>query len=431
MDDLADKWLDCFAEYVSIFDYLRGHPVTLFVTINVTTLMVLLIIIMYYYLIRLRKEKDRAVSAEQTKSLFFSTVSHEIRTPLNAIIGYSEILKQDDVNETDRKNALYAITTSGNTLLELVNDILDLSKLETNKMVFNMELTDMAKLASAVVHSFEISITNRKVKLVEDFGPLPFLKIDPHRIRQILFNLIGNAVKFTEVGEVRTTIRFDRNSDAGEGVGKLTFAVSDTGCGITPENQKKLMQPFIQVQGPSAQNGTGLGLYICRQLAHRMGGELTLESKYGEGSKFSVVMQNVEFSTKMPEDVEETIEIPQAVLKKRILVVDDMSVNRLVIKAMLKRMDINNITLAVNGADALKLLNKSPDAFDIVLTDIFMPVMDGKALICEIRKNERWKTLPVYAVTADVETQGTFESLGFTGLLLKPITLEKLRKVLS
>ena len=432
MDALSKKWLYSFVvEHVSVLDYLREHPVILFVAINFTTTLFLLIVIMYFYLGRVRKEKNRVIAAEQAKSLFFSTVSHDIRTPLNAIIGYSELLKQDIVSEADRKNALYAITTSGNTLLELVNDILDLSKLETDKMVFNLEFTDMAKLASGVIHSFSIAINSRKVKLVEDIAPLPFLKIDPQRVRQILFNLIGNAVKFTEEGEVRITVKFDKNDNAEEGVGKLTFSVSDTGCGITPENQKKLMQPFVQVQESSSQKGTGLGLYICRQLANRMGGELTLKSEYGKGSTFTVVMSDVGFSENKPEDVEKNIKNPLPLLRRRVLVVDDVSVNRLVIKAILKRLDIDDVTLAINGVDALKALNKSPDGFDIVLTDIWMPVMDGKALVCEIRKNERWKELPVYAVTADTESHDSYGALGFTGVLLKPITMERLRKLLS
>ena len=191
------------------------------------------------------------------------------------------------------------------------------------------------------------------------------------------------------------------------------------------------MQTFVQVEGASSQKGTGLGLYICRQLAHRMGGELTLDSKYGKGSTFTVVIQDVGFSLNMPDDTDNSGKMLPLLPKKRFLVVDDVSVNRLVIKAMLKRLEIEDVTLAINGADALKLLNKSPSGFDIVLTDVLMPIMDGKELVCEIRKNERWKTLPVYAVTADVETQETFKALGFTGLLLKPITLEKLRKLLS
>ena len=289
----------------------------------------------------------------------------------------------------------------------------------------------MAKLASSVMHSFDIAVQPERVKLVTDFDTLPYLLVDPHRIRQILFNLIGNAVKFTEQGEIRLKIRFEKETDGDDGFGKLTFSVSDTGIGITPENQKMLMQPFVQVQGPGAHKGTGLGLYICRMLAMRMGGELTLHSELGKGSTFTVALQKVGFSSTKPAEVEDEKEQFAALPNKRVMVVDDMSVNRLVIQTMLKRMGITDITAATNGVEALKALHDAPDAFDVIFTDILMPVMDGKDLIREIRKNEQWKELPVYAVTADAEAQDTCGQLGFTGFLAKPITMDKLRKLLS
>ncbi len=431
LDKLERKWIGHFVEDVSLVSYLRKHPLTMFGLINLAAIVVLVLIIMYFSMNRIRQERNRAIAAEQARNLFFSTVSHDIRTPLNAIIGFSELLKQGMDDKAERQSALDAITTSGNTLLELVNDILNLSKLETNKMVFNLEMTDMAKLASSVMHSFDIAVQPERVKLVADFDTLPYLLVDPHRIRQILFNLIGNAVKFTEQGEIRLKIRFEKETDGDDGFGNLTFSVSDTGIGISPENQKMLMQPFVQVQGPNAQKGTGLGLYICRMLAMRMGGELTLYSELGKGSTFTVALQKVGFSSTKPVEAEDEKERFAALPDKRVMVVDDMSVNRLVIQAMLKRMGITDITAATNGVEALKALNDAPDAFDVIFTDILMPVMDGKDLIREIRKNERWKDLHVYAVTADAEAQGTCEQLGFTGFLMKPITMDKLRKLLS
>ena len=431
LDMLERKWIEHFVEDISLFNYLRKHPLTMFGFINLAAIVVLVLIIMYFSMNRIRRERNRAIAAEQARNLFFSTVSHDIRTPLNAIIGFSELLKQGMDDNAERQTALDAITTSGNTLLELVNDILNLSKLETNKVVFNLEMTDMAKLASGVMHSFDIAVHPERVKLVEDFDALPYLLVDPYRIRQILFNLIGNAVKFTEQGEIRLKIRFEKETDGDDGFGKLTFSVSDTGFGISPENQKLLMQPFVQVQGPNAKKGTGLGLYICRMLAMRMGGDLTLHSESGKGSAFTVTLQKVGFSSTKPDEAEDEKKPFAALPNKRVMIVDDMSVNRLVIQAMLKRMGITDIATATNGVEALKALNDAPDAFDVILTDMLMPVMDGKDLIREIRKNEQWKELHVYAVTADAEAQGTCEQLGFTGFLMKPITMDKLRKLLS
>ncbi len=433
MDALELKWLRRFDKDISLIDYLRKNPLILFVAINLATIVLFVIIIMNYSLIRIRKEKNRAIAAEQAKTLFFSTISHDIRTPLNAIIGFSEILKHKIDNETERQNALNAITTSSNTLLDLVNDILDLSKLETNKMVLNLELTDLVKLASSVLHSFDLAVIPEKTKLVEDYTPIPFLSVDPLRIRQILFNLIGNAVKFTEEGEIRLKIIFDKQEDdAQEGTGTLSFSVSDTGCGISPEDQRLLMQPFVQVQGFSSKKGTGLGLFICRQLASRMGGELLLSSELGKGSTFTVTIPHVGFSMKKPEQVEDKTEAPIATHHiQKVMIVDDMAVNRLVIQTLLKRLNITEIIFAENGEEALKTLHEFPKDIDLIFTDLWMPVMDGKALVKEIRKNDQWKELPVYAVTADSEAQESYESLGFTGILLKPVTLDKLRKMLS
>ena len=326
LDKLERKWIERFVEDVSLGSYLRKNPLTMLAFVNLSAIVVLVLIIMYFYMNRIRKERNRAIAAEQAKNLFFSTVSHDIRTPLNAIIGFSELLKQGMDDDAERQRALDAISTSGNTLLELVNDILNLSKLETNKMVFNLEMTDMAKLASGVMHSFDIAVQPERVKLVEDFDALPYLLVDPHRIRQILFNLIGNAVKFTEQGEIRLKIRFEKETDGDDGFGKLTFSVSDTGFGISPENQKMLMQPFVQVQGPGAKKGTGLGLYICRMLAVRMGGELTLQSELGKGSTFTVALREVGFSSTKPDETEDEKEQFAALPDKRVLVVDDMSV---------------------------------------------------------------------------------------------------------
>ena len=432
MDALAHKWLERFSEDITLHEFLHHHPMIFIVTANLAMVVIFVILIMNYYLIRIRNEKDRAIAAEQAKTLFFSTVSHDIRTPLNAIIGFSELLKNGMSNETERQNALKAITTSGNTLLELVNDILNLSKLETNKMVFNVELTDMGKLASSVLHSFDVAIASGKVKLVEDFSDMPSLLVDPHRIRQILFNLIGNAVKFTEQGEVRLKITFERNGTIDEGTGKLILSVSDTGYGISPENQKRLMQPFVQVQNPATKKGTGLGLYICRQLAMRMGGELTLSSELGKGSTFTMTLPKVGYSSQKPEITKIEIDTQQEVSKNyRVMVVDDVPINRVVIQAMLKRLNVTNTIFASNGVEALQKLEASPDGFDMILTDMWMPEMDGATLIGEIRKDERWESLPVYAVTADSEAQDTYKTFGFTGFLLKPVTLDKLRELLS
>ena len=284
--------------------------------------------------------------------------------------------------------------------------------------------------------SFEVAVSGRDVALEENVGPMPLLYLDPHRIRQILYNLIGNAVKFTEHGKVALNIDFRKNTGDNARTGCLTIAVSDTGCGIAPEDQENVLKPFVQAKTEKSAQGTGLGLPICCQLAERMGGKLTLQSVPGKGSTFTVVLPRVSFSTKdngaaetaaSAGNTEETLKL--SAKEQRVLIVDDVPLNMSVLKAMLHRLNITEIVTAENGSEALDIL-KQDDEISLVLTDMWMPVMTGKELIREIRSREQWKNLPVYAVTADVETQKTFEAYGFTGILLKPVTLEQLKTVL-
>ena len=438
MDLLADKWIQPVEADVTPGEYLRRHPFVLVLSINLFALVLLAILISDYYLIRIRQERNRAIEAERTKDLFFSMVSHDIRTPLNAIIGFSELLKHGISDQAEKKHALDAITTSGHTLLELVNDVLDLSKLGAGKIVLTLELTDLNRLAHDVMTSFEFAVSGRDVALEENVEPMPLLYIDPHRVRQILYNLIGNAVKFTEHGKVALNIVFRENADGDARTACLTVSVSDTGCGIAPEDQENVMKPFVQAKTAKAAKGTGLGLPICCQLAERMGGRLTMQSTQGKGSTFTVVLPRVAFSTKEKTSVEtpdpSVAQNTQEVLKLSandpcVLIVDDVPLNMSVIKAMLRRLNVADIVTAENGAEALELL-KQNDGISLVLTDMWMPVMDGEDLIREIRSREQWKDLPVYAVTADVETQKTYKASGFTGILLKPVTLEQLKSVI-
>ena len=434
MDALAEKWLERFDEDISLLDYMRKHPLVLFLTIDMLLIVVVVFLVMNHYLIRIRKEKDRAIAAERSKSYFFSTVSHDIRTPLNAIIGFSELLKNGIEDEAEQKRALDAIASSGHTLLDLVNDVLDLSKLESDKTVFAPELTDFNQLATNVLHSFDVSVAGRDVKLVAEMEALPLLYVDPHRVRQILFNLIGNAVKFTQQGQVVLSVTFVKNAGENAEKGCLTLSVADTGCGIAPEDMESVLKPFVQAKNAGAAKGTGLGLPICVQLAERMGGKLTLQSTLGSGSTFTVTIPDVRFSTEEKKLAETTgkIRIPTASATKnpRILIVDDVPVNVRVIQAMLRRLGITDVISAGNGAEALDAL-RNDSAIDIVLTDMWMPVLDGEGLIREIRAREEWKDLPVYAVTADVETQKTYKASGFTGILLKPVTLNQLQTIVE
>ena len=438
MDTLADKWLERFDADITTAEYIRKHPVLLFLIIDLLLAAFVVFLIMNHFLIKIRKEKDRAIAAEKSRSFFFSTVSHDIRTPLNAIIGFSEMLRNGIEDKEEQQQAFDAIATSGQTLLDLINDVLDLSKLDAGKIVFVSELTDINSLASGVLHSFDVSVFGRDVALVEKIDPIPFLYVDPHRIRQILFNLIGNAVKFTEHGSITLSATFEKDSASTEETGCLTFSVSDTGCGIAEDDLEKVLKPYVQAKNTKPTKGTGLGLSICCQLAERMGGKLSLKSVLGKGSTFTVVFPEVRFSTKEKPKTQDTtgkILIQTArdsssANSHCILIVDDVPVNVKIIQSMLRRLNMTNVLTAENGAEALDVLSNKP-AVDIVLTDMWMPIMNGEELIREIRRREQWKNLRVYAVTADVETQKTYSDSGFTGILLKPIKLGQLQAVIE
>ena len=361
-------------------------------------------------------------------------MSHDIRTPLNAIIGYAELMEHGIEDEEGRKHAFGAIVSNGHVLLDLVNDVLDLSKLDAGKTVLVPELTDFEQLAFDVLHTFDVAVSGKDVDLEEDFSSIPPLMIDRHRIRQILFNLIGNAVKFTERGEIILSAQFEKNPDEDAKTGTLTFSISDTGCGIPPDDLEHILEPFVQAKNSGAAKGTGLGLSICQQLTKLMNGKMTVKSAVGKGTTFTVALPDIPFSAANMDSLLSTnriIPIPQfAVDNLRILLVDDVPVNIRVLQAMLRRLGVTNIVTAGNGAEALDALAKDA-SFNLVLTDMWMPVLDGEGLIREIRNHEQWKDLAVYVVTADVEAQKTYRESGFSGILLKPITLEKLRGVIG
>ena len=376
---------------------------------------------------RLRDERDRAVAAEKARSFFFSTVSHDIRTPLNAIIGFSEMLKLGVDDPEERKRFLDSILVSGKTLLQLINDVLDLSKLEAGRMEIHPEPTDCGKLVIEICDAFRASAVNKLVEIRSTVAtPMPILIVDPQRIRQILFNLVGNAIKFTTQGYVSVSAAFDAKDD-----NTFILRVEDTGCGIPEEDQERIALPYVQANGPGRHGGTGLGLAICKELVSCMGGKIKFASQVGKGTIFQVQLPNTEIAKEATLKTLSTTQLIRLAVSgpvpttKRVLIVDDSAVNLSVLKAMLRRMGIQNISMASNGREALEVLGTKP--IDLVLTDMWMPVMDGRKLVCSIRADARFAHLPVYAVTADVETRKECATAGFTGILLKPLTLEKLR----
>ena len=366
---------------------------------------------------------DAERAANKAKSLFFSTVSHDIRTPLNAIIGFSDLLERCDCDEAERRQYVSSIRSSGRLLARLVDDILDLSKIECGKLEILKEPTDVPRLVREVVAACEVVRARKSLGLATEIGEMPVLCVDPQRVRQIVFNLLSNAYKYTDRGTV--TVRAGWSDD-----GTLTIAVSDTGKGISPENVSRILQPFVQIVDRNHRDGTGLGLPICNRLAALMGGELSVASQVGVGSTFTVTLRGVETGT-LPASAASARPVASLAHRPaRVLVVDDSSVNRAVLTALLRKCGVACVVTAGDGRAALETLRGDP-AVDFVLTDLWMPEMDGYGLIRAVRADPALAHLPVFLVTADVAARGESDSGGFTGVLLKPITLEKLQSLFA
>lgn len=380
----------------------------------------------------LRTALEAAQSAERAKSTFLATMSHEIRTPLNAVIGFSELLQNENMDPREQREYLNNINIAGNALLRLINDILDLSKLEADKLSLNREYCDLSGLISDVAAIFKHVSRSKNLPLVLDFPEdLPLCYTDIQRLRQILLNLIGNAMKFTEVGEVKIIVELQRQTDE---YGDLSIRIADTGIGISEANRINLFNPFIQhhnARGGQVFQGTGLGLAISKRLAEKMNGELLLQSVPGKGSVFTLRLPGMPLQ-KMDVTISEDNLSPAVESKKsrrlRALLVDDVMLNLQVLQAMLRQMELDCVQ-ATSGAEALRLV--SDLEFDLIITDVWMPEMNGPELVQKLRGMEKFHDMPIFAVTADIETKANFDMTQFSGVLTKPITLNKLKELLA
>ena len=387
-------------------------------------------------------------SANRSKSYFFSTISHDIRTPLNAIIGYSQMLRAGFDKEDERDQAICSIIDGSRSLLRLVNDMIDFARLEDGRLEFEPKPTDCGRLLHDFVDFFRAAKQIQAIELRSRADEMPTVMIDPKRVRQMLFCLTDNAAKFTRKGFAEVRASFEPN--LGRGTGTLRLEVEDTGIGIGEEDLKRIATPYVQVDAESSRHGgTGIGLALCRRLAFAMGGRLDISSTLGKGSTFTVTLGDVKITDAAPvEDHDPLAELlvrpaapapapaapeekPAAPASKRILIVDDQKVNLIVLKTMLKKLGNFDVAMAKDGKEALDLLTSAETPFDIVLTDMWMPVMDGEGLVRAVRADEKLAKLPVHVVTADTEMPGKYKELGFDGILVKPVTVDKLKELLG
>jgi two-component system sensor histidine kinase EvgS len=372
----------------------------------------------------LAKAKDAAEAANRAKSEFLANMSHEIRTPMNAILGFTELLSSS-VKDEQQQSWLQAIQSGGKSLLTLINDILDLSKIEAGKLEIQYHPVNPHTIFNEIRQIFAMRISEKNLEFITDIAKdIPeSLLLDEARLRQVLFNLIGNAVKFTESGYIKISATCEMQNDNFTRC-TLRFALEDTGIGIAPESQEKIFEAFLQQDGQSTRKygGTGLGLAITKRLVEMMKGNISLESKPGKGSIFRITLHRVA----VPETLSKSDENLIADFKNitfeniTILIADDVGMNRFLIKAFFKDMNIRIIE-AENGRQAVEIAEQTLP--DIILMDISMPEMDGYEATKQIKENEASKHIPVIALTAHAlaHEKESILGAGFDGYLAKPV----------
>ena len=381
----------------------------------------------------LAKAKEEADAANQSKSQFLANMSHEIRTPMNAILGFAEILA-GLVRDGQHRHYLNSIQSSGKSLLGLINDILDLSKVEAGKLELEYKAVDASAVLREMQQVFAAKLEEKGLEfLVEVDADLPgVLVMDEVRLRQILLNLIGNAIKFTDEGHVRVAL-YNRNPDGEDSKLELVLAVEDTGIGIPQEQRHKIFGAFEQQEGQSYTQfgGTGLGLAITKRLVELMGGQIYVQSEVGRGSTFNVVLEDVavaaveELAMQMDQLNVEGIKFEPA----SILVVDDVETNRQVVAAFLEHYGFELLE-AENGEEGVsKARQHHPD---LIITDMRMPVMSGYEATWIIKEDGKLKDIPVVALTASAMQEQEDEIRALCdGYLRKPVSKGELVGELS
>ena len=386
---------------------------------------------------RLKTALKAAQAANQAKSEFIANMSHEVRTPLNGVLGMTSVMLQDSQLSNEHKHSLRLIDTSGKSLLGLLNDVLDLSKIEAEALELESRDFDLVDTLEATAAHWRAQAKTKGVEIhVKREGAGDRLDVvgDPTRMRQVLNNLVCNAVKFTHRGQI--TMSLTRGQAGEDGLIPLRITVKDSGIGIPRDKQETIFDAFSQVDTSTTRKygGTGLGLAICRRLLSMMGGRISVSSEPGRGSTFTVELALA--AGKAPVAVAASAALDKVRLTgpKRILVVDDVVTNQLVLRAMVEQIvegDELVIDVASGGREAVN--KAAATCYDIILMDIQMPEMDGVSAMHCIRETRNAVDTQMVAVTAlaSDDHRRQFEAEGFVAYLPKPVELAFLRDVLA
>ncbi len=428
---------------------LTPYPANFVIHVSVSTLVMSFLVYIYEnqrakLVDELELERIRAEEANRTKSQFLANMSHEIRTPMNGIIGLTNIMLKEDLSKECRQHA-ELIQVSSETLMGLIDDVLDISKIEAHKFEIQSQEVELPKLIGELMGLLKPGADAKglgfEAHLVDEIPE--WVMLDPLRLRQILLNIVGNAIKFTHEGEVALIVEKSSGPDSpesgvidgafidGPGSSLLHFIVRDSGIGIPPEKIETIFEQFSQVDSTLSREygGSGLGLTISRELAEMMGGWMSVESEAGEGSTFHLYLPLIEVESEI-EDVVDISQLPEQ-FGLHVLVAEDDSINRFVVTRFLTDLGCQ-VECVENGEEAVEAARNGK--YDLLLMDLQMPQMDGRQATQAIRAQESPEAhIPIIALTANVisgEREMCLQA-GMDDFIVKPLQPERLREVLA